>query len=282
METVTVEELFVYPVKGLQATPVDTLEITQLGIVGDREFAIWEDGRLVDQKADQWVAAIAADFEPTTGLLTLSHPDHPTFTHTRQNQGETRQGQWVLDELELTDQGDEIASWLSAVLGREVRLVDAKSPWQVNMPVPDLQLVHGTPKTRFNAVSSVSLGNQASLDELNTHLDAPVEMDRFRLNVTVSGIDPFAEEHAVQFFNGDVSLTHVSTAERCIIITTDQTTGERPKNNLLRTLRAQHMKAEELRYGSGMKFGSYLTVDKPGHLAVGDSLIVTGRPAGPS
>jgi len=46
--------------------------------------------------------------------------------------------------------------------------------------------------------------------------------------------------------SGDVTLAGVSTAERCIIIiTTDQTTGERPRNNFLRTLRAHHMQPEE-------------------------------------
>lgn len=156
-----------------------------------------------------------------------------------------------------------------------MRLVDAKEPWLINFPVEEMQRVHEDPKIRFNAATSVSLANEASLEELNTHLDHPVGMDRFRMNVIVEGIDAYEEEQFDQLFNGDVSLANVSTAERCIIITTDQKTGERPRNNILRTLRGQRMKPKERRYGSGMKFGNYLTVEKPGYVSVGDNLIAT-------
>ena len=121
-----VNELWVYPVKGMQGIEVDSIEITDLGIVGDREFAIWEDGRLVDQKVDQWVASIAADYDHLSHTLTLSHPEHGEYVHRRRDEGEKRQGKWILDEFEVTDQGDEVAVWISTILDRPVRLVDAQ------------------------------------------------------------------------------------------------------------------------------------------------------------
>jgi hypothetical protein len=275
MKQITVNELWVFPVKGMQGVPVDSIEITDLGIVGDREFAVWEDGHLVDQKADQWVASIGAEYEPITGVLTLSHPEHGEYTHQRRDDGETRRGTWVIDEFDVVDQGDEVAEWLSNVLGRAVRLVDAKEPWRINFPVPQMERLHGNPKIRFNAASPVSIANEASLDDLNEHLDHRVPMDRFRMNVIIEGLDAFEEENLEQLANSDIALSNVSTAERCIIITTDQNTGERPRNNLLRALRAEHMKPKEDRYGSGMKFGNYLTVTDAGFLAVGDTMLAT-------
>lgn len=268
-----VNELWVYPVKGMQGIEVDSIEITDLGIVGDREFAIWEDGRLVDQKVDQWVASIAADYDHLSQTLTLSHPEHGEYVHRRRDEGEKRQGKWVLDEFEVTDQGDEVAVWISTILGRPVRLVDAKEPWQVNFPVAGMVRVHEDPKIRFNAATDVSVANEASLEDLNQHLDHPVGMDRFRANVIIEGVNAYEEETFEKLFNSDVSLLNVSTAERCIIITTDQKTGERPRNNMLRTLRRLRMKPKELRYGSGMMFGNYMKTEKPGYLSVGDTLV---------
>lgn len=284
MKPVTVNELWVYAVKGMRGIEVDSIDITDMGIVGDREFAVLEEGHLVDQKADRWMATIAAEYDHVTRELTMRHPEHGVYVHERRDEGKKLAGTWVLDEFEGTDQGDEVAAWLSGILGRDVRLVDAKDPWRINVPVPDLEKVHGDLKIRFNAVSSVSLANEASLEDLNQHLDHAVPMDRFRMNVIIEGIDPYAEDNLDQLFNGDVSLAHVSVAERCIIITTDQATGERPRNNILRTLRARRMKPKELRYGSGMQFGNYLTVEKPGYLSVGDTLVATfvEPPPGPA
>lgn len=275
MKRVTVTDLNIYPLKGAQGVPVDTIEITDLGIVGDREFVIWEDERLIDQKADQWVAAIAADVDPGGGVLRLSHEDHGEYVHQVTDTGTIRRGKWVLDEFDTIDQGDEVAGWISNILEREVRLVSAGEPWKINFPIPQMAKLHEQPKQRFNAASPVSIANEASLDAINTHLDHPVPMDRFRMNVTLEGLDAYEEDNLDRLFNDHVELASVVPAERCVIVTTDQQTGERPRNNLLRTLRNERMKSKEDRYGSGMKFGNYLAIDRVGQLSIGDMLKAT-------
>jgi len=277
-ETVTVTELWVFPVKGMQGVRVDSVDITDLGIAGDREYTVWEDSRLVDQKADQWLASIAAHVDDATGALTLSHPTHGEFVHQRRVEGSELQAKWVLDEFAVIDQGDDVAQWLSSVLGREVRLVTAKEPWQINFPIPQMERLHQNPKVRFNAASPVSIANIASLGALNGHFDHAVGVDRFRMNVTIEGLDAYEEDHLEQLSNENVSMLSVAPAERCVIVTTDQKTGERPTNNMLRTLAAERMKSKQDRYGSGMKFGNYMAVDSGGRLSVGDRLNATFVP----
>jgi hypothetical protein len=178
----------------------------------------------------------------------------------------------VLDEFDAVDQGDEVAGWLSTVLGRDVRLIAPHDPWQINFPVPQMALLHEQPKQSFTAASPVGLANQASLDDLNTLVDTPVPMDRFRMNVVVDGLDAYTEETVHSLGNDEVELLQVSPAERCLIITTDQRTGERPENNLMATLSKYRSKPKEERFGSGLKFGNYMTVGKEGTLRVGDRL----------
>ncbi|MEM7412778.1 MAG: MOSC N-terminal beta barrel domain-containing protein [Myxococcota bacterium] len=274
MSQVTVRELQVFPVKGCQGVPVDQLDITELGIVGDREFVIWEDGQLVDQKDTPQVAALGVDLDRAAGRLRFSHPDHGAFEHEIREHGDLRKAKWVLDDMETIDQGDAVADWLGQAVGRPVRLVSPGAPWKINFPIPQMERLHTQPKHRFFAASPVSLANQASLDDLNARLDEPVPMDRFRINVVVDGMDAYAEDHIDRIGNGDAELLQVTPAERCVIITTDQKTGNRPKTDLMKVLSDYRRKPAEERFGSGVIFGNYMTVGKPGTLRVGDRLTV--------
>ena len=274
MPEVTVRELWTYPVKGCQGVPAERLEVTQLGIPGDRDFVLWEDGKLVDQKETPRVASLAAEVDAAAGVLRFRHAEHGTYDHDVRSEGATREATWVLDRFETVDQGDAVAEWLSDVLGKAVRLVSAGAPWKIDFPIPQMQRVHQSPKQRFFAATPISLANQASLDDLNERLEAPVPMDRFRMNVIVDGLAAYAEDDLDSLGNDDVELLQVTPAERCVIITTDQVTGERRGNELMKVLGEYRRKPKANRFGSGLVFGNYMTVGREGTLRVGDRLTV--------
>lgn len=275
MQEVTVRELWTYPVKGCQGVATESLEISKMGIVGDREFVIWEDEKLIDQKDTPRVASIAAELRRDEGVLCLEHAEFGSYEHVIREEGDRRAAGWVLDKFETIDQGDAVADWLSTIVGRSVRLVSPGAPWKINFPIPQMERVHDTEKERFFAASPVSLANQASLDDLNERLDTPVGMDRFRINVIVEGMGAYEEDHLDALGNDQVELLQVTPAERCVIITTDQKTGERPKNNLMKVLGEYRRKPKEDRFGSGLIFGNYMTVGRGGTLRVGDTLTVS-------
>ncbi len=274
MQEAIVRELWTYPVKGCQGVAAEALEITKMGVAGDRDFVLWQDGKLVDQKETPQVASLAADFDRERGVLRFRHADHGAYEHQVRSEGEIRKAAWVLDQFETVDQGDPVAEWLSAAVGMDVRLVSPAAPWKINFPIPQMQRVHETPKQRFFAASPVSLANRASLDDLNTRLETPVPMDRFRMNVVVDGLAPYEEDTLDSLSNAQVELLQVTPAERCVIITTDQKTGERPKSDLMKVLGQYRRKKEEDRFGSGLIFGNYMTVGREGTLRLGDRLVV--------
>jgi len=274
MREVTVRELWTYPVKGCQGVAADAVEVTRMGIPGDRDFVLWKDGKLVDQKETPQVASLAADVDRDRGVLRFCHSERGVYVHEIRREGAVRKAAWVLDEFETVDQGDSVAGWLSTVVGMEVRLVSPGAPWKINFPIPQMQRVHEEPKQRFFAASPVSLANRASLDDLNGRLETPVPMDRFRMNVVVDGLGPYQEDRLDSLSNEQVELLQVTPAERCIIITTDQKTGERPKSDLMKVLAQYRLKEEKDRFGSGLIFGNYMTVGREGTLRVGDRLIV--------
>ena len=258
--------------KSCQGVSVQSIKITAMGIVGDRGFAVWADGRFVEQKVTPRMASIGAEWDAANGTLTLRHADHSPYEHQLRETGATRETTWVLDEFATIDQGDEVAAWLSPILDRDVRLVVPGEPWKINFPVPQMALLHEQPKRSFTAASPVGLANWASLEDLNSRIRTPVPMDRFRMNVVVDGLDPYEEDDITSLANDDVELLNVTPAERCVIITTDQRTGERPDNNLMRTLGEYRAKSKQERFGSGLKFGNYMTVGREGTLTVGDRL----------
>ena len=184
----------------------------------------------------------------------------------------TRDAKWILDEFQTIDQGDAVADWISQVIGKQVRLVSPGQAWKINFPIPQMQLLHAEPKRAFYSASPVSLANLASLRDLNERLDEPVGMDRFRMNVVVDGLDAYLEDELRSFSSDEVELQSVTPAERCVIITTDQKTGERPKSDLLKVLGGYRRKPKEERFGSGITFGLYMGVGREGVLRVGDEL----------
>ena len=272
MPEVIIRELWTYPVKGCQGVAHEEIPVTPLGIPGDRGFTIWKDGALVDQKETPLVASIGARVDLGANTLTLQHAEAGDLVHAIRSEGERRPGQWVLDKFETVDQGDEVAEWLYSIIGESVRLVSADEPWKINFPIRQMELLHDAPKQSFTAASPVSLGNLASLETLNAKLEAPVPMERFRLNVIVEGIEAHAEDMLTEIAGDSVRLLHVTPAERCVIVSTDQRTGERDRSDLLRSL---PKKSKEDRFGSGRIFGTYLSVANEGTLRVGETLKVS-------
>jgi uncharacterized protein YcbX len=274
MSDAVVSELSIYPVKGCQGISVDEVEITKTGVVGDRLFMLTRNGERVDQVKTPQMAALAVEWSGDEGRLTFSHPEQGRFDHIARETGSSQATKLALDSFEVRDQGDEVADWLSAALGKKVRLVTPIEPWPKVLPLPQFELIHQTPTERFCAVSPVSLSNAASLDDLNGKLKSPVPMDRFRMNVVVDGLEAYGEDQLVSVASDGVELLRVTVCERCLITNTDQQTGARVKSDLLPTLNKYRRRKQD-RFASGLMFGAYMAVGKEGILRVGDRLTVT-------
>ena len=79
--------------------------------------------------------------------------------------------------------------------------------------------------------------NESSLRDLNSRLDRPLPMARFRPNLVLEGLEPFAEDDIDLIRLGNIELRCVKACLRCVVTTTDQMTGQREGNEPLRTLK---------------------------------------------
>jgi uncharacterized protein YcbX len=136
------------------------------------------------------------------------------------------------DEVAAYDMGDLAAQWFSDFLGQKFRLArfDPEQKRLSNKQwTGDIDA-----ENAFSDGYPVLVTSEASLADLNQRLAqrgaAPVEMNRFRPNIVLSGLDAYGEDHLdeIRFDTpeGEVVLKLVKPCSRCTIPSVDPATGE--------------------------------------------------------
>jgi uncharacterized protein YcbX len=152
---------------------------------------------------------------------------------------------------------------LEALIGRDLRLAYMDDPRSRTIN-PD----YGRPEDRVSFADGypLLLASEASLDDLNARMGAPLPMDRFRPSIVVAGAPPWAEDFWRRIRIGEAVFRIVKPCDRCIVTTTDQATGARGAagGEPLRTL------ARFRRRGDSVFFAQNLIPETTGAIRVGD------------
>lgn len=261
----TVSQLNVYPVKGLKGIAAESSAATERGLAHDRRFVVVDgEGRFLSQRELPLMATVWTDI--AGGELRLAAPDHDEVAVPLEPAGGEPLVATVWDSAcGAIAPSPEADRWLSAVLGRPCRLAYMpESTRRLSNPRhagPD-RLVGFADGYAFLVVS------EASLAQLNSRLERPVPMDRFRANIVARGCEPFAEDGWGEFAVGAARLRMAKPCGRCQVTTTDQSTGEVTGPEPLATLSAWRMSPE-----FGARFGMNAVTLAPGVVRVGDELV---------
>ena len=125
------------------------------------------------------------------------------------------------------DAGDAPARWLSGFIGAPLRILrfDRSHERPCNPEYAGDSGAH----TMFADGYPVLVIGAASLDDLNARLGAKgvdaLPMNRFRPNVVLAGLEPYAEDHLDTLESDGVTLRFVKPCVRCKVTTTDQASG---------------------------------------------------------
>jgi uncharacterized protein len=247
--SITVSALRLAPVKGTRLNAVDEIEIVAAGVVGDRAFMVVdEDGGLLLTSRTPALLEVESSLDAATGALRLRFPggrevvDVPSpgaAAVTRQYDGREVPGRLVDGPL---------AGALTAHLGRPVRLLarDAEATGTDDFPV--------------------TLMSEASLRALGEPLGGMPDARRFRMSLTIDGVEAW-EEHGWagrEIGVGAVRLRVVDPVPRCVVTTRDPERG---------TTDAPVLKAlAQLRGKRDVTFGVWCEVVRPGRVHVGDAV----------
>jgi uncharacterized protein YcbX len=250
---ITISSLHVYPVKSCRGIEREQVRLTEAGLEYDREWMVVSpEGRFLTQREEPRLARIGTRL--AAAELQLSVDGRGTVAIPLEPAGEPVEVSVWGERCAALEQGPEVSDWLSGFLGQRVRLVrfDPRGRRRSDANwTGDVEAY-----SRFAdgfALLAISL---ASLADLNARLERPLPMNRFRPNLVLDGLEPYAEDELGDFGAARVRLRGVKPCTRCRITATDQLSGEFQGEEPLRTLKTYRWDSR-LR---GVKFGQNVIV----------------------
>jgi len=278
-----ISELYIYPVKSLGGIALDTALVTDRGFEHDRRWLLIDDSNVqLTQREFPAMALLRPQLTPDGLLIThtpastrLHAPDSTRLriTHPPDNTqllipykpvtGAFTEVQCWDDTVRAQFVDPQADAWFSNILQTNCRLVYMPDE---SKRQTDLKYTEKGHITSFADGYPFLLIGQASLDELNSRLEQPLPMNRFRPNIVFTGGEPFQEDRLHDFCIGAIRFTGVKLCARCVMTTINQQTAQKGKEPL-RTLAAYRARDKKI------LFGQNLIHHNLGHLSIGDELI---------
>lgn len=260
-------EIWIYPVKSLGGIRQSQAYVEEKGLQYDRRWMIVdENGKFLTQRVNANMALLDVAIH-IDGLLISHrfHADSQILVPFEAISNQTIQVK-VWDDLVLArticDRAD---AWLTNQLGKSVRIVEMSEQTQRNM---DPTYSGREALVSFADDFPYLLISEGSLKDLNSRLEKPVTMKRFRPNFVISGTEPFAEDFWKRIVIGSLEFVVAKPCERCVLVTIDPITGHKGAEPL-KTL------ASYRKVGKNIFFGQNLVSLQNGLLREGDELVIS-------
>ena len=266
---ITLQEIWIYPVKSLPGVRARDAQVDERGLVGDRRFMIVDaTGRFLTQRERPELALLRAEL--ASDQLRVHTPDGRSVEIAAPRGGDLREVRVWDQTVAASDAGDAAASFLASYLDADVRLVHM--PESTRRPA-DPKHARETDVIGFQDGFPFLLIGRESLAALNNRLERPVDMRRFRPNLVVEGAAAFHEDTWASFEIGDVAFHAKKACSRCQMVDVDPDLGERSRGVLseLSSFRTIERAA---------RFGQNLVHDGAGALREGAPVIVSRTTAG--
>lgn len=227
---ITISSLIYYPIKACRGFEVESANVERTGLQYDRLMMVTTpEGKFLTQREHPRLALVAPKRDHET--LELSAPNYDSLRLGIQTSGTpTLVDVWKSKGVHAIDQGEDAAQWFSDWLGTDVRLVHIADGYK--RLVNEQWAVHEDDHTGFSDGYPILLTSEEGLVDLNSRLESPVPMNRFRPNIVVKGCGPFEEDTWNQIGAGDVTLAVVKPCARCEVTTIDKETLEQSKEPL--------------------------------------------------
>lgn len=247
-------EIWVYPIKSLGGIQLQKSKVTDRGLELDRRWLLVdESGRFLSQREYPELALfkleIIGNFLRITHSVNLESIEillRPVFSKTN-FKIEVRVWDDIIAAFEVSAQA---TSWFTKLLKFSARLVYMPDE-SVRKLDPDYAIT-GAEINSFSDGYPFLIIGQSSLDDLNSRLENPVPMNRFRPNFVFTNGKAFEEETWREFSIGDVTFVGVKPCARCVMTTVDQEKGVISGKDPLKTLAKYRNFDNKVLFGQNM------------------------------
>jgi uncharacterized protein YcbX len=229
--TASIDQLFLYPIKGCRGIAVERATLTATGLeidgIGDREWVVVDEhGEFLSQRELPKMALIETRL--TSSTLRLKAPGMLQLEVPFASEGDVLNVTVWNDTVAAVTQGEVADAWFSRCLGQPCRLMRFDPEAR---RLSNVRYTGATPAPyKFADAFALLIASTASLVDLNARLRergiAPVGIERFRPNIVLAGIEAFEEDYLERVTIGTTELRVVKPCVRCSVPNVDPATGE--------------------------------------------------------
>ncbi|MDF1605357.1 MOSC N-terminal beta barrel domain-containing protein [Nocardioides sp. YIM 152315] len=267
-----------FPVKSCRGEAVDSAVVEPWGLAGDRRWMVVDEtGQVITAREVNRLLLVHPEI--TAYGLRVTAPDLPPLeVRTPDPTAQVPVALWS-SVLTAAAVGGDADAWFGKALGRPARLVHLDDPTRrptnpgFSEPGDRVSFADGYP---------LLLATEESLAALNDVVTSsaptgrePLPMTRFRPNVVISGVEPWAEDDWRRIRIGDAVFRAVKGCARCVITTIEPDSAVREKEPIASLARIR-------RWDGATWFAINLVPDTPGvTIRVGDPFeVLEAVPAG--
>ncbi|MCF6319286.1 MAG: MOSC N-terminal beta barrel domain-containing protein, partial [Proteobacteria bacterium] len=171
---IKISELYLYPVKSLAGIKLNTAKLSPFGLQYDRRWMIVDPtGKFISQRELAKMATIKTKI--LDGQLILSHLYSELKVPSVDGSSKEMSITVWKDTFQATHVSKQADSWLSGVLQQDCQLVYMQDDVQRQI---DLDFAPDGQNVSFADADPLLVSSQASLDDLNSRLKEPVNINR--------------------------------------------------------------------------------------------------------
>ena len=226
MSELRLSEIWIYPIKSLGGIRLKQSSVLEKGLPYDRRWMLVdENGVFMTQRNNPTMALLKLSME--NGELKIVHSRqsavHSISLTPLKLEKEERVQIWD-DFVMAAEVSKESSAWFSQVLEQKCKLV--YFPEKNTRAVDPRYKINDEHVSLADGYPFLIIGQQ-SLNFLNSKLDQPIPMNRFRPNFVFNGGEPNEEDSWRNFTIGKNRFVGVKPCARCAVPTINQDTAEK-------------------------------------------------------
>jgi len=227
---VNIQSLYIYPVKSTRGQRLSEATVRSRGFAHDRRWMVIDaNGGAITGRDVAQLSLVSAQTTDRGLALSRSGVDPLDVETPGANSKRAFATVWG-DRVDATDAGDAASLWLTRALSIPCRLVYMDN-------AASRSVVDSSHEVSFADAWPILVTTTASSEDLNSRVEQPLDIRRFRPNIIIDGAHAFEEDSWRLIRIGDVELEISGPCERCSFTTLDPDSADgHPRQEPLRTL----------------------------------------------